>query len=132
MNQKDASQDQNRPSGGAAGRLSQSILGCLHTRIELFLLELEEEKGRWVEMLTLLVCLAVFALVFLGIITLATLFFLPDHLRGAGLVGLGLVFGLMAFFCFIRLRSMLHRATPSFSESMDQLKKDQACFSDHK
>lgn len=107
-------------------------MGFVRTRIELFLLELEEGKIHLTEMLIWLVCLAVFALVFLGVLTLTALYFLPAAWRGAGLIGLTLLYGLMTVFCGFRLRRLAQQESPMFQASLEQLKKDQACFSDRK
>ena len=116
----------------SAGRWSESLLSFLRTRIELFLLELEEGKIHLAEMLIWLVCLAVFALVFIGISTMALLYFLPTAWRGAGLVGLSLVYGVATVFCLFRLRSLAQSESPMFQASLEQLKKDQSCFSNRK
>lgn len=116
----------------SAGRWTESLLSFFRTRIELFLLELEEGKIHLAEMLIWLVCLAVFALVFIGVSSLALLYFLPAGWRGVGLVGLSLLYGLMTVFCLFRLRRLAQLESPMFQASLEQLKKDQSCFSNPK
>ena len=132
MRASDEHSESPSPVLDSAGRWSESLLGFFRTRIELFLLELEEGKIQLTEMLIWLVGLAVFALVFIGVSTVAFLYFLPPGWRGAGLVGLSLVYGLMTFFCLFRLRSLAQSESPMFQATLEQLKKDQSCFSNRK
>ena len=120
------------PIADSAGRWSESVLAFIRSRIELILLELEEGKIHLVEMLIWLVCLAVFALIFLGVFSITVLYFLPSGWRGAGLLGVSGVYGFLAIFCLLRLRGLAQMEVPMFQSSLEQLKKDQSCFSDHK
>jgi len=118
--------------GGAASKWIDSFLGLLRSRLELFLFELEEQKVRLVELLVWLVCLVIFGLIFLGVSSAAIVFLLPSGWRGVGLLILALIYGLIACVSMFRIRSLLTQDSLIFEESLAQLKKDQACFSDRK
>ncbi len=125
-----------QPKSSALGDLSSrwvhSFLGLLRSRLELFLFELEEEKVRLVELLLWLVSLVIFGLIFLGVASAAIVFLLPSDWRAAGLLVLSTLYGLIACFSVFRIKALLSRETTIFEESISQLKKDQACFSDRK
>ena len=118
--------------GGAASKWIDSFLGLLRSRLELFLFELEEQKVRLVELLVWLVCLVIFGLIFLGVSSAAIVFLLPSGWRGVGLLILALIYGLIACVSMFRIRSLLTQDSLICEESLAQLKKDQACFSDRK
>jgi len=120
------------PPGSRAGRWMESLIAALRVRLELFLLEVEEEKVRLVEVLICLMCLVVFGLVFIGTLSVVLIYFLPDSWRGVGLIGMMLVYGSASLLCLLRLRTLVQREDSMFPETMAQLKKDQACFSDQK
>lgn len=132
MNAPHDHNESSSPIIDSAGRWSDSFLNFIRTRIELFLLELEEGKIHLAEMLIWLVCIAVFALMFIGVSTVAFLYFLPTDWRGAGLIGVVLGYGCITVICLLRLRRLAQLDTPLFRESLEQLKKDQSCFSSRK
>ncbi|MBT5928319.1 MAG: hypothetical protein HOH33_17080 [Verrucomicrobia bacterium] len=118
--------------GTAGSKWIQSLLGLLRSRLELFLFELEEQKVRLVELLIWLVCLVIFGLIFLGVSSAAIIFLLPADWRGVGLLVLALIYGFIVCVSLLRIRSMVTQESSIFKESLAQLKKDQACFSDRK
>ncbi|XOV73412.1 MAG: phage holin family protein [Verrucomicrobiota bacterium] len=132
MNAPHDPSESSSPMIDSAGRWSDSLLNFIRTRIELFLLELEEGKIHLAEMLIWLVCFAVFALMFIAVTTVAFLYFLPTGWRGAGLIGLLLGYGCVTLVCLLRLKRLAQSETPMFQASLEQLKKDQSCFSNRK
>lgn len=118
--------------GSAGSKWVHAFLGVLRSRLDLFLFELEEQKFRLVELLLWLVCLVIFGLIFLGVASAAIVFLLPAGWRGVGALVLALIYGSIAFISVWKIRSILTQQSPIFEESLAQLKKDQACFSDQK
>ena len=118
--------------GNAGSKWIHAFLGVLRSRLELFLFELEEQKVRLVELLLWLVCLVISGLIFLGVASAAIVFLLPTDWRGVGALVLALIYGFMACVSVWKIRSIVSQESPVFEESIAQLKKDQACFSDQK
>ena len=109
---------------GTIHRLATLSLGILRTRLELFGVELQEEKQRQIELMLLaggVLLLALLALVlFTGVLVLVS----PHPAWVAA--GLGVIYLLAAMLLLLRLKRRL-RAEP-FSESIRQLKKDLECL----
>ncbi len=127
-------ENQSQPSvlGDTGSKWLHAFFGVLRSRLELFLFELEEQKVRFVELLFWLVCLIIFGLIFLGVASAAVVFLLPDGWRGTGALVLATIYGIITCLSIWRIRSIVSRESPLFEESIAQLKKDQACFSDQK
>ncbi len=112
---------------GLLRRLLRTLLSVAQNRLELLLVEAQEERLQFFETL-LLAC----AVVVLGAITLSTLIFtvVALCLRAerydlvAVLIGLCLVATMVAFW---RLRRRLRTWAP-FSATLAELKKDKACL----
>jgi uncharacterized membrane protein YqjE len=112
--------------GPGLGRLVQRLtgtgLGALHNRVELLAVELEEEKGRLLQMV--LAAVAVLFLVMMGLVMLtATIVFLfPDQYRIYALGGFALLYLGGAVFAVFMLKGVLKEKP--FAETMRQVKKD--------
>ena len=103
-------------------RLLDTVLATLQNRVELFAVELQEEKYRLVELLLL-----VGAALFLGALGLALLiavgiFLVPENWRLAVTAALGAACLTGMIVIALKLKKLLER--PSFENSIDQLKKD--------
>jgi uncharacterized membrane protein YqjE len=107
-----------------AGRLGRTAAGLLHNRGELFVLEWQEEKARFLE--SILLSLAVLILGMLGIFmitaTIVLLFAPEKRVYAAGVFALLYLAG--AIVLFLNLKGKLKEQP--FSESVAQLKKDSA------
>lgn len=121
------------PAGGivaTARRLGHSVLGLLRTRVELFAVELQEEKLRALDLLlwlTVAVALAVAAiLLLLGTLAL----FLWQWAGYAGLIGLVVVAGAAAVGAFLFLRRKILSGPEPFSATVNEFRKDMACLRD--
>lgn len=116
-------------SGGllATGRRILRLLGSLaHSRLDLFLLELKEERIRVVDALLLVVMGVVCAVMALVLFTF-TLVVIFWEQRVLVLVVLTLLYGVAASAAFLVLRERL-RQWNSFSATLEQFKKDRACL----
>ena len=114
---------------GTAGRLGGLALQMLQDRVELLALELREAKIRSLQLL-LLLCLGMCCCM-LGLLLLvvAGVLALPPEWRIVGLASAGGA-SLVAGGAFLwALRRRLTRAPMAFAQTMDELKKDAACFS---
>jgi uncharacterized membrane protein YqjE len=105
-------------------RLAETIVGAIHNRIEIFAVELQEEKC-W--LISTLLWSA--ALVFFGGLAIvfsvgAILYLVPYGARGWALGGFALLFILIAVNAGVGLRRSLRDKPPPLAHTLDELKKD--------
>jgi uncharacterized membrane protein YqjE len=122
----DRSSGSTMPLLGAARQLIHRVLSIGENRFQLFVVELEEERVRLQDMVLLTVAVA--ALGMLGAIAFsAALVIIFWHSALIVLLALGAFYGLLAFALARRLTKMrCHQTT--LAATLDQLKKDRACF----
>ena len=107
-------------------RILRSVGDLVQSRLELFLLELKEERIRLLDALLLVAACGVCALMTLALLTFTLVVIFWEH-RVLVLVGLTLAYGAGAVAAFWILRNRL-RHWPSFAATLDQIKKDRACL----
>jgi uncharacterized membrane protein YqjE len=107
-------------------RILRSVGDLVQSRLELFLLELKEERIRLLDALLLVAACGVCALMTLALFTFTLVVIFWEH-RGLVLVGLTLAYGAGAVASFWTLRNRL-RAWQSFAATLEQIKKDRACL----
>lgn len=120
----------NEPNNGlftSAKRLADLVLATAHNRIDLFAVELQEEKCRFVQAILLtagVIALGVSALA-LSTITLVVLFW--ENGRVPVLCGLSGLFIVGVCLAVRSLRKCL-ASGPGFKSTLGELQKDRACF----
>jgi uncharacterized membrane protein YqjE len=114
-------------SGGlfhSAKALLPTALALVRTRLELFGVELAEEKGRLLGIALLgvvaAVCLAM-ALLLLNIVVMVAFW---DTHRWAALACLMAVYALVALVCIVMLRARLREQPMVFAATLEELKQD--------
>ena len=108
--------------------LGEALLASVHDRVELFSLELQEEKFRLIRIL-LWVSAALFAgamALLLGSLTLVYLFW--DSARLAVLGGLTAVYAVAFLTLVLTLRRSLARQSRPFAGTLQELAADRACI----
>lgn len=112
---------------GSLQRLGDRALGAMQTRLELFAIELQEEKCRFVQ--TMLLTSAVITLTGTALIllTLTVVVLFWESARTAVLCGLTLLYGVTAGLACWRLFRHLS-AGAAFRGTLAELAKDRACF----
>jgi uncharacterized membrane protein YqjE len=111
--------------GGSTGRVSRSLMALGENRLELLILEFEEERILFVRALFL--SLGIFAFGLLGMCSLTAAVVIGLWTQSPGLV-LGVfagLYGLLAITIALILSRMMRRAEP-FSATLDQLRKDRS------
>ena len=108
-------------------RLFKTLCDVAENRVELFVLEWREERLRLVDVLLLLLGGAVCALMALLAVTVAVLMAFWDTHRELVLTLIILAYVGGAAAAFWKLRAQLCR-WQAFSETLEQIKKDRACF----
>lgn len=109
------------------GTLIRSVGGLLSTHLSMLQLDLLEEKERLTQLLMLLIGVAVFAVLFLVMLTvLVMLFFWDTSALGAAL-GLTVFYALGVSLLVYKIRRHLRSSVP-FAATLDELKKDREAF----
>lgn len=118
------------PSGITAlgRRMLGTFLSALHTRGELFLVELEEEKTRVVELLIWAMAAGFLAMMFLALFTVGIILLFPEGLRIDAVGGFCLLYLAGAIVAFYNLRGLLKNGPAPFTETLNEIKKDRACI----
>jgi len=121
--------DSQHARGGwlATGKRILRLVGDLmQSRLELFLVELEEERLRLFDALLLVAAGLVCVLMTLALLTVTLVLIFWDY-RILVLVLLTLVYAAGAGVAFRKLHNRI-RAGQSFAATLDQIKKDRACL----
>ncbi len=109
---------------GSLRRLCDNGLTLLHNRVELFSVELQEQKARLVKIMLLAAVAILLGHMAFLLLTAIILVVVGEEARGLVLVGLCVLYALAATVAFFALRKEL-RGPPPLSGTLDQLKKDQ-------
>ena len=114
-------------SGGlfsSVRRVADTCVSSVHNRVELFALELQEEKIRLVRLL-LWTGAALFAgFLAITVITIAVVFLIPEDGRNIAISGFGLLYAILAVVLALKLRSEIRNAPPPLADTLSELKKD--------
>lgn len=114
-------------SGGVFGsvrRMADACLSSVHNRVELFGLELQEEKIRLVRLL-LWTGAALFAsFLAITVITIAVVMFFPPANRPLVVGIFAALYAIIAILLGLKLRSEVKDAPPPLADTTAELKKD--------
>lgn len=123
--------DETRPSGASGSGLSSSLrrmlttlLGMLQNRLELFSLELQDEREWLVGTLVWASALVFLSGCALILITITIVLLTPAEVQRYVLVALCLVYIALAVGGAIGLRKRLNEKPPAFKDTVSELKKD--------
>ncbi|AZC27784.1 MULTISPECIES: phage holin family protein [Pseudomonas] len=120
--------DESNASGhgpsASSRRLGAAVLGLLHSHVELFGIELQEQKARTVSLLLFAGLALVFALLLLVGLSALVLILLWDSYRLAGIIGLCVFYALAAIFCGLRLKSAVFDESSPFHATLQELAND--------
>jgi len=120
-----ANTDQDSGWTGAARRLASNTVGAVQNRIELFALELREEKNQAVGVL-IWVCVTVLcALMALVAFTAMVILFIPEDKRAWAAGGFLILYLGLAVFALLKARGRMSDETPPFSATIEEFRKDQ-------
>jgi uncharacterized membrane protein YqjE len=108
----------------AAARLARTGLGAVQNRIELFAVELEEQRVRMIETLVWAAALVLLAALAVILFTATIIFLFPPDVRIYALAGFAVLYLVGAIVAAVGLRGVVGHE--SFPESLAQIKKDRA------
>jgi uncharacterized membrane protein YqjE len=113
---------------GSIRSLADGLLATVHERLELFTVELQEEKFRLIQTVVW-ICLAIFtgmmAIMFASL-TLVYLFW--ESARLAVLGGLTAMYAIALVAIIIAFRRFLGRQPPPFAGTLNEIREDRACI----
>jgi uncharacterized membrane protein YqjE len=110
-----------------AKRMLHRLLAISENRVELFLVEVQEERERLVRVILLAVGIAAFGLLAGVALTLAVVVLFWDHSPVVMLLALTALYGGVAGLLYRRM-IMLQRDWQTLPGTLDQLRKDRECL----
>ena len=122
--------DDSNPSSGpisSVKRLLATGLASLQNRLELFLVELDEEKHRLVELFVRILIACALGLVTLVLATFTIIYVFWERAPLTVLIVLSVVYAAATFWAFRTVQARL-RSRSAFSATLDEIKKDRACL----
>src|SRR6218665_3891295 len=108
-------------AGPSSRRLGAALLGLLHSHIELFGIELQEQKARTLSLLLFAGLALVFALLLLTALSGLLLVLLWDSYRLAGIIGLCVFYGVATLYCGLRLKAAVFDESSPFGATLEEL-----------
>lgn len=113
--------------GDASKRLAQRALVILENRLELLMVEVQQEREQILLAVWLALGAAVFGLLAGVALTIVIVVVLWDHSRVAALLVLTAFYSVAAMFFYTRL-AKLQRDWQTLPATIDQLRKDRECL----
>lgn len=104
-------------------RLGGTLAAIVTNRVELFLVELQEERGHLVQLLVLAVVALVLFILALGALTAAIVIYAGEEHRVAALLGVAAFYAGGGMVAARRLMNVMQR-WESFPDTLNELKKD--------
>jgi len=108
-------------------RIVDTLLATAQNRVELFAVELQEEKCRLVEAILCAAAVAAFGMMTLSLVTFTVVILFWENGRLAALGGLSVLYLIGTALAWRALQARL-RARSAFAGTLDELKKDRACL----
>jgi uncharacterized membrane protein YqjE len=126
----DRTTNQAGPLGETTKRLARRLLTIGENRLELLMVEVQEEREHLLLAILLALGVAAFGLLAAIALTAAITVLLWPYSPLAVLLALTALYGLTAVGFYRRLNRLL-REWQTLSATLDQLRKDRACLEDH-
>jgi uncharacterized membrane protein YqjE len=115
------------PLGTASKQVAQRLFVIVENRLQLLLVEAEEERTRLLQAIGLALGVAVFGLLAVMALTVALVVALWDHSPIITLLALTALYVGAAILCFWRL-DRLQRNWQTLPDTLEQLRKDRKCL----
>ena len=119
---------EDRPPGlfKSLRKLVTTLAAVLHNRVELFAVELQEERHRLIEVLVLAGGVLVLGTLAVAVFSAVLIFLFAEPYRIYAALGVGVLYLAAAAVLVVRLKRRL-RGEP-FEETLNQIKKDCECL----
>ncbi|UVE16437.1 phage holin family protein [Pseudomonas sp. LS44] len=121
----DGTESPPRSTQPSVRRLGGALVGLLHSHVELFGIELQEQKSRSLRLLLF----AGFALIFgllliIGLSSVLIVALWDTPYRIPAMIGLCVFYGIAALYCAIRLRAAVEDESSPFQATLEELARD--------
>lgn len=113
---------------GSVQRLVEALLSTLRNRVELFALDLQEERHWLASTLVWLVVAVFMGFASFILVTLAAIAFAPAGARPFVVLGFALLYILVTLMALLTVRKKLKEKPPAFSDTISELRKDIECW----
>jgi uncharacterized membrane protein YqjE len=110
-------------------RTAAAAIGLVQTRIDLFAVELQQEKWRVVDLLLRTALIVILGILTLGLLTATIVYLLWGWSPLGALIGLTILFGVATLIVLWSIRRSLKSGPRPFAGTLAELKKDQSCLS---
>ncbi len=122
-------EDTHKPGGVFASvrRILDGGLAIVQNRLELFAVELRQEKCRLVEVIIWAAAVSALGITTLTLLTLAVIIMFWEKARLAAVLGLGGLYLLGTLLAWRKLRAKLAESS-AFSGTVEEIKKDRECL----
>ncbi|EJM24246.1 MULTISPECIES: phage holin family protein [Pseudomonas] len=111
-------------TSASSRRLGAAFLGLLHSHVELFGIELQEQKARTVSLLLFAGLALVFGLLLLVGLSGLVLIVFWDTYRLPAIIGLCVFYALASLFCAFRLKAAVFDESSPFHGTLEELAND--------
>lgn len=105
-------------------KLARTGLAALQNRGELFLVELQEEKNKIVELFIWVAAVCFLAMMFVIVLTATAILLFPSELRVYAAGGFCLLYLIGAVLALLNLKALIKNAALPFHETIAEVKKD--------
>jgi uncharacterized membrane protein YqjE len=109
---------------GLVRKLALTSLSALENRGELFLVELQEEKNKIIEMFIWVAAVCFLGFMFVVVLTATVILLFPPDLRVYVAGGFCLLYLVGAVLSLLNLKALIKSATLPFQETISEVKKD--------
>ena len=113
-------------------RLCDSFLAQLQTRVELFAVELQEEKARLVRVVVIAAGVFFLAALAVVMVTITIVWLAGPDARTPLLIGFSVLYVAAAIWGIFALRKLVLHTPPPFQDTISELKKDRDWLSSRK
>ncbi len=110
-------------------RICDTLLATAQNRVELFAVELQEEKCRLIEAILCAAAVAVLGMLTLTLATFTLVILFWENGRFVALISLSLVYLVGTLLAWRALKTRLNSGS-AFTATIDELKKDRSCLND--
>src|SRR3954466_2460839 len=113
---------------GSVRRLVDTGLGLAQNRLELLVVEFQEEKIRFAELLMLICVLVAAGMVALLVATFTIVLVFWENGRLPALAGMSILYTGVTVWLWRVVRNRLYHSPKPFSATLGELEKDKTCF----
>lgn len=113
---------------GSLRGLLDSLMGVVNDRIELFTIELHEEKYRLIQVFIWISAAVFSAMMAVTLASVTVIYLFWETARLAALIGLTSLYSIAFLVVVLRFRTYLANQPKPFSATLSELKQDRACI----